>query len=110
MIVAMDRDVARMEREIKGADGFWIVARVPFLTSPVTLRNSIGPLDAAVGNARTLGVEDVIISDGLSGLVSRTVRQRFQCFSGRSPFEHGRSLGRFKDARIARFGAPRRSR
>lgn len=43
MIVATDLDIAKMEREIEGALDFasWHASR--FRTSPMTLRNSIGP-------------------------------------------------------------------
>ena len=105
MIVATDRDIARMEREIESAAGFLVVARValPHVAHDATEIDSA--LQAAVGNARALGIEDVIISDSLSGpdFLERSVNA-FSVLPVAIHLSAGGLLGRFKDARIARFG------
>ena len=105
MIVATDRDIARMEREIESAAGFFVVARValPHVAHDATEIDSA--LQAAVGNARALGIEDVIISDSLSGpdFLERSVNA-FSVLPVAIHLSAGGLLGRFKDARIARFG------
>jgi Undecaprenyl-phosphate glucose phosphotransferase len=106
MIVATDRDVSALEKEINGAEaGFWIIARtaLPHLAQEPNEIDAV--LEAAVTNARMLGVEDVVISNGL--VRSQFLERAVNAFSvlpialhlSTSSFVRG-----FKDARMARFG------
>lgn len=105
MIVATDLDIAKMEREIEGAAGFCVVARVALPHVGHDAAEIDSALEAAVGNARALGIEDVIISDSLSGadFLERSINA-FSVLPVAIHLSAGGLLGRFKDARIARFG------
>ena len=105
MIVATDLDIAKMEREIEGAAGFCVVARVALPHIAHDAAELDRALDAAVCNARALGIEDVIMSDSLSGpdFLERSVNA-FSVLPVAIHLSAGGLIGRFKDARIARFG------
>ena len=106
MIVGTDDEIARLEREIAdGAASVYVAARVT-VPDPSTHQDDIpGILDAALGNARALGIEDVVISSGLSrpDFLDKCVAA-FSLLPVAIHLGAGGLLSRFKDARIARFG------
>jgi hypothetical protein len=77
--------------EIEGAAGFCVVARVALPHIAHDSAELDRALDAAVCNARALGIEDAIMSDSLSGPDFRTIHQRLQRSSGRHRSERRRS-------------------
>lgn len=106
MIVATDTDVQRLEREIAGpSTGYTIAARVSLPHVTGASGEIDAALDAAVANARALGIEDVIISNALSNpdFLERSV-SAFSVLPVSLHMSTGGLLGRFKDARVARFG------
>lgn len=106
MIVATDHDVVSLENEINGgAAGFWIIARtaVPHIAQEPNEIDAV--LEAAVANARMLGVEDIVISNGLAR--TQFLERAVNAFSVLPVALHLSTSGfvrGFKDARIARFG------
>ena len=106
MLVGTGEEITKMEREISdGAPGVLIVARLSLPEGRLEDEEAADRLENALYNARTLGVEDVIISgapyDG--DFISRSV----SAFSQLPVVIHlgaGGLVGRFKDARVARFG------
>lgn len=112
MIVGTDRDLEGLENEINGsATGFSIVARVAVphaarrLGEVQAVIEAGDVLESAVANARALGVEDIVISNTLSG--TEFLERAVNAFSVLPIAVHlsaGGFVGRFKDARIARFG------
>jgi Undecaprenyl-phosphate glucose phosphotransferase len=106
MLVATDTDLAAMEREIAaGPVGFVVAARVALPHIAQRPEEIDSALEAAVLNARALGIEDVIISNTLSGpdFLERSVNA-FSALPIAIHLSAGGLVGRFKDARIARFG------
>ena len=106
MIVATDLDVQRLEADIAGkAPGFSIAARVaiPHIAQDATEIEAT--LDAAVANARALGIEDIIISNSLSNadFLERSVKA-FSVLPVSLHLSAGGLVGRFRDARLSRFG------
>lgn len=66
MLVGTDADINRLEREIAdGAASVYVAARI-VLPADVTAAQLTSALDSALGNARALGIEDVIISDAVA--------------------------------------------
>jgi polysaccharide biosynthesis protein PslA len=106
MIVGTEDDVARIEREISdGAASVYVAARaiVPDASrGPVAISDI---LEQAAGNARALGIEDVVISSGLSqpAFLDSCVAA-FSLLPVAIHVGAGGLLSRFKDARVARFG------
>jgi polysaccharide biosynthesis protein PslA len=106
MIVGTEEDVARLEREISdGAASVYVAARaiVPDISKgPVSISEI---LENAAGNARALGIEDVVISSGLSqpAFLDSCVAA-FSLLPVAIHVGAGGLLSRFKDARVARFG------
>jgi Undecaprenyl-phosphate glucose phosphotransferase len=105
MIVGTDAKLGSLEREIADAARFFTVARVAIphdVRSPSEIE---GALEAAVANARALSVDDILISDSLSSpdFLERSVRA-FSVLPSAIHLSAGGLFGRFKDARVARFG------
>ena len=106
MIVATDVDLAAMEQEIEsGAPGFAVAARVALPHVAYRAEEIDSALEAAVANARALGIEDVIISNTLSGhdFLERTVHA-FSALPIAIHLSAGGFVGRFQHARVVRFG------
>ncbi|MBS0270218.1 MAG: exopolysaccharide biosynthesis polyprenyl glycosylphosphotransferase [Proteobacteria bacterium] len=106
MIVATDREVASLEKEMnEGATGFWVIARTVVPNTAQEPDEIDAVLDAAVANARALAVEDIVISNGLcnSAFLERTV-DAFKVLPVALHLSTSSFVRRFKDARIARFG------
>ncbi len=106
MIVATDRDIASLEKEINdGSTGFWVIARTAVPQIAGEPKEVEAVLDAAVANARMLGVEDIVISNTLyrSEFLERAVNA-FNVLPIALHLSTSGLVGRFKDARIARFG------
>jgi polysaccharide biosynthesis protein PslA len=112
MIVATDRDLEGLEKDIDGSPaGFLIVARVAVPSSARRFGEVEAAIEAdavlqsAVVNARALGVEDIVISNALSG--TEFLERAVNAFSALPIAIHlnaGGFVGRFKNARVARFG------
>jgi hypothetical protein len=106
MVVATEPDFDALEQEIAGsAPGFAIAARIIIEKAGPDADEIKKALDAAVANARTTGIEDIFISDALShhAFLDRTV----EAFSALPVSVHrgaGGLIGRFKRARVLRFG------
>ncbi len=106
MIVGTDDDIARLECEISdGAASVYVAARavVPDAARDETEIADI--LAQAANNARLLGIDDVVISSDLSR--PNYIDSCVAAFSLLPVAIHvgaGGLLGRFKDARVARFG------
>jgi Undecaprenyl-phosphate glucose phosphotransferase len=106
MIVATDVDLAAMEQEIaSGAPGFSVAARVALPHVAYRAEEIDSALEAAVANARALGIEDIIISNTLSGhdFLERTVHA-FSALPIAIHLSAGGFIGRFQHARVVRFG------
>lgn len=106
MLVATDVDLAAMDRDIsEGVAGFHIAARVALPHGAASPEEIDDALRAAVDNARTLGIEDVLISSALSGpdFLERAVNT-FSTLPVAIHLSAGGLIGQFKDARVARFG------
>ncbi len=106
MLVASVRDFALIEQGVAmGPGGYHIVARVP-LPHPCESEADVEEaLAAAVQNARALGIEDIIVSSELGNheFLERTVNALSVLPIGIHLSALG-IVGRFKDARVARFG------
>jgi exopolysaccharide biosynthesis polyprenyl glycosylphosphotransferase len=106
MLVATDADLAALEEEtVASAPGFAVAARVVIGKDGRASREAEKVLEAAVANARLIGVEDVFISNSLSGheFLERTV-QAFSALPVAIHLSAGGFIGRFKHARVLRFG------
>jgi len=106
MLVATDADLAALEEEtVASAPGFAVAARVVIGKDGLASREAEKVLEAAVANARLIGVEDVFISNSLSGheFLERTV-QAFSALPVAIHLSAGGFIGRFKHARVLRFG------
>ena len=106
MIVGSEEELARLEREIAdGAASVYVAARVVLPPHGLQVGDPADPLEAAVGNARALGIEDVVLSNSLS---SQDVLERcvaaFSLLPVAIHLGAGGLLSRYRDARIARFG------
>ena len=106
MIVGCEDEITKLDRDIAdGAGTVYVAARV--VLPPVFQQrgDADAALEVAVGNARALGIEDVVLSNALSS--PETLERCIAAFSLLPVAIHlgaGGLLGRFKDARIARFG------
>ena len=106
MLVATDVDVQRLEAEIAApATGFAVTARVALPHLAQEGQEIDAALEAAVANARALGIEDVIISNSLSraDFLERSVKA-FSVLPVSLHLSTTGLVGRFRDARLARFG------
>ena len=106
MLVGTAEEIARLEREIAdGAAGAQIVARLT-VTEELLDDQQMGlRLDAALNSARTLAIEDVIISG--AHYRGDFIEKSIAAFSLLPVVIHlgaGGLVGRFKHARIAKFG------
>ncbi|MBN9246616.1 MAG: exopolysaccharide biosynthesis polyprenyl glycosylphosphotransferase [Hyphomicrobium sp.] len=106
MIVATDREVASLEKEMnEGATRFWVIARTVIPNTAQEPDQIEAVLDAAVANARALAVDDIVISNGLChGDFLERVVNAFKVLPVALHLSTSGFVGRFKDARIARFG------
>lgn len=106
MLVGTAEELARMEREIAdGAAGAQIVARLPVTEELLDDHQMDLRLDAALLSARTLGIEDVIISG--AHYRGDFIEKAIASFSLLPVVIHlgaGGLIQRFKHARVARFG------
>ena len=106
MLVGTAEEIARLEREIAdGAAGAQIVARLT-VTEELLDDQQMGlRLDAALNSARTLAIEDVIISG--AHYRGDFIEKSIAAFSLLPVVIHlgaGGLVGRFKHARVAKFG------
>ena len=106
MLVGSSEEIARMEREIAdGAAGAYVSARVILAGDHATDGEIAELLEGALVNARTLGIEDVIISG--AAYRGDFIEKAIAAFSLLPVVIHlgaGGLVGRFKHARVARFG------
>lgn len=106
MIVGTQEDIQRLAREIEdGGASVYISSRVVIPLSQRHDESSGELLEAAVANARQIGIEDVVISNSLSSpeFLERCV-DAFSVLPVAIHLGTGGLIARFKDARIARFG------
>ncbi len=106
MVVGTEDEIARLEREISdGAASVYVAARVVLPPAFHSRIDADQTLEAAVGNARALGIEDVVLSNALSSpeILERCIAA-FSLLPVAIHLGAGGVLSRFKDARIARFG------
>ena len=107
MIVGTDDEIQRLEREFAdGATSAHVAARVA-LPAAASLPEAemAARLEAAVANARLLGIDDVVISSAWTH--GDFVEKAIAAFSLLPVVIHlgaGGLISRFKDARISRFG------
>ncbi len=106
MIVGTLDDIAKMERDITdGSARVYVAARV-VLPSDGSRKDDIDVLlENAAGNARSLGIEDIMLSYALPG--TDVIERCISAFSLLPVAIHlgaGGLIARFKDARVARFG------
>ena len=106
MIVGTEEEIARLERDVvDGAASVHVAARVALPATSLSEAELAERLETAVGNARALGIEDVVISSAWSH--AEFIEKAIAAFSLLPVVIHlgaGGLIGRFKDARIARFG------
>ena len=106
MIVGTEDEIARLERDVvDGAASVHVAARVALPANSLSEAEVAERLETAVSNARTLGIEDVVISSAWSH--AEFIEKAIAAFSLLPVVIHlgaGGLIGRFKDARIARFG------
>jgi polysaccharide biosynthesis protein PslA len=106
MIVGTEDDVARLEREISdGSASVYVAARAIIPENVREPKLIAEVLERAAANARLIGIEDVVISSGLSH--PEYIDNSIAAFSLLPVAIHvgaGGLLTRFKDARVARFG------
>jgi len=108
MLVGAEPEIARMAEAVECPKaGFRVVARVPLpgvLDAPAEQVFMAG-LDGAVDTARTLGVDDVIIlADWSRGSMINTLVDAFSVLPAAVHLGASSIIGRFSDARLARFG------
>lgn len=106
MVVGTEDDVARLEREISdGAASVYVAARAVIPAAGLDAAASKAALNRAAANARSLGIEDVVISSGLSrpDFLDSSI-SAFHLLPVAIHVGAGGLLSRFKDAEIARFG------
>ena len=106
MIVGTEEEIARLERDVvDGASSVYVAARVALPATSLSEAEVTERLETAVGNARALGIEDVVISSAWSH--PEFIEKAIAAFSLLPVVIHlgaGGLIGRFKDARIAKFG------
>lgn len=106
MIVGTEDDIQRLARDIAdGGASVFVSARVVIPVSHQHDEVSREIIEAAVANARSIGIEDVVISNGLSS--TDFLERCVDAFSALPVAIHlgaGGLIDRFKHARIARFG------
>ncbi|NOT70949.1 MAG: exopolysaccharide biosynthesis polyprenyl glycosylphosphotransferase [Hyphomicrobium sp.] len=106
MIVGTEDDVAKLEREISdGAASVYVAARAIVPGTYCDQASISEVLEKAAANARVLGIEDVVISSGLSrpDFLDSSVAA-FSLLPVAIHVGAGGLLSRFKDAEVARFG------
>lgn len=106
MIVGTEEEIEILSREIAdGAASAYVAARsiVPLGGADDVAIAAV--LQSAAANARAIGIEDVVISSGLSrsGFLDRAIAA-FQLLPVAIHVGTGGLLARFKDAEVARFG------
>lgn len=106
MIVGTEEELGRLAREISdAAPGVLVASRLQLPDTGLDGEESQRRLETALNNARLLGIEDVIIAGGnYSGVF---IEKAVSAFSQLPVIIHlgaGGLVGRFKDARVARFG------
>lgn len=107
MIVATDVDLSSLERDVAiGNSGFYVAARVALPRTAHAVEEIDECLQEAIRSARALGIDDVIISNALSrpDFVERAV-ESFSLLPVAIHLGAGGLVARFKEARLARFGA-----
>ena len=106
MIVGAEEEIQRLEREFSdGATSVHVAARVVLPGTSVSEDDIAKRLEAAVGNARLLGIDDVVISSAWTH--GDFIEKAIAAFSLLPVIIHlgaGGLISRFKDARVARFG------
>ena len=106
MIVGSDDDIQRLEREFAdGTTSVHVAARVSLPASQPADFDFAATLEAAAGNARSLSIDDVVISSAWSH--GEFIERAISAFSLLPVVIHlgaGGLISRFKDARISRFG------
>ncbi len=106
MIVGTDEDIQRLARDIAdGGASVFVSARV--VVPSAHQCDDVGReiIESAVANARSIGIEDIVISNGLSS--TEFLERCVNAFSVLPVAIHlgtGGLVDRFKHARIARFG------
>jgi Undecaprenyl-phosphate glucose phosphotransferase len=107
MVVGTPEEMQRLERDFAdGPASVHVVARVALPAHSLSELDVRERLETAVGNARTLHIDDVVISSPWSH--AEFIEKAIQAFSMLPVAIHlgaGGLLGRFKDAKIARFGS-----
>jgi hypothetical protein len=105
MVVATESDFDALEQEIAGnASGFAVAARVIIEKAGPDPDEIEKALDAAVANARAIGIADVFISDALSrhAFLDRTV-EAFSALPVAVHLSAAGLIGRFRHARVLHF-------
>jgi polysaccharide biosynthesis protein PslA len=106
MLVGREDDIAKLEREVAdGTSGVYVASRVVLPDSATSDDDVSSQLESAICNARMLGIEDVVISS--SWYRADFIEKAISAFSVLPVVIHlgaGGLIGRFKDARVARFG------
>lgn len=106
MLVGREEEIAKLEREIAdGTSGVYIASRVVLPKTSQSDEDAASQLDSVICNARLLGIEDVVISS--SWYRADFIEKAIAAFSVLPVVIHlgaGGLIGRFKDARVARFG------
>lgn len=106
LIIGTAEDVARLARDIlDGAGGVQVAQTVVVPVDALHAADLDQILEGAVRKARVSGIEDVVISNGLSNqdVLERAV-SAFSLLPVAIHLGAGGLVSRFKDARIARFG------
>jgi exopolysaccharide biosynthesis polyprenyl glycosylphosphotransferase len=106
MVVATESDFASLQQEIAShAPGVTVADRVIIEKAGPNPDEIERALDAAVANARAIGIEDVFISDAFShhAFLERTL-QALTALPVAIHLSAGGLIGRFKHARALRFG------
>jgi lipopolysaccharide/colanic/teichoic acid biosynthesis glycosyltransferase len=106
MVIATETDFALLEQEIASSGpGATVAARVTIEKAGPDPDEIKKALDAAVANARAIGVEDVFISDALSRhpFLERII-QAFSALPVAVHLSAGKVVGRFKHAHAVRGG------
>ncbi|MGL4397363.1 MAG: exopolysaccharide biosynthesis polyprenyl glycosylphosphotransferase [Hyphomicrobium sp.] len=106
MVVGTEDEIQRIERDITdGAGHTFIAARVVIPAGNLSAHDADQSIEAALGNARSLRVQDVVIASPWShaDFIERAI-SRFSQLPVVIHLGAGGLIGRFKDARVARFG------
>lgn len=106
LIIGTAEDASHLSREISDGAGGVHVAQIVIVPTAALRESDLDQiLDAAVQNARAAGIEDVVITKGLSDhdVLERAV-SAFSLLPVAVHLGTGGLVSRFKDARIAHFG------